>query len=60
MATSFPKLPGYVPLQDPTIVDHKKKSHLYLQQTLNPKNQETILYALPRQKELYLIRILRA
>jgi len=27
MATSFPKLPGYVPLQDPTKEDHKKISH---------------------------------
>jgi hypothetical protein len=51
MATSFPKLPGYVPLQDPTLVDHKKKSHLYLEKTQNPKNQEVPLYALPRQTE---------
>jgi hypothetical protein len=48
MATSFPKLPGYVPLQDPTIVDHKKKSHLYLEKIQNPKNQ--VPYnAIPKQ-----------
>ena len=52
MATSFPKLPGYVPLQDPTIVDHKKKSHLYLEKMQNPKNQDVPLYALPKQKDM--------
>lgn len=55
MATSFPKLPGYVPMQDPTIADHKKKSHLYLEKTQNPKNQDVPLYALPRQKEQELV-----
>jgi len=27
MASNFPKLPGYIPLQDPTKIDNKKISH---------------------------------
>ncbi len=48
MASNFPKLPGYVPTHDPTIVDHKKISHVKLEQIQNPKNQTVPLYDLPR------------
>ena len=30
-ASNFPKLPGFVPTHDPTIVDHKKISHIKLE-----------------------------
>jgi len=30
MASNFPKLPGYTVLHDPTIVNHKKVSHVKL------------------------------
>lgn len=48
MASNFPKLPGFVPTHDPTIVDHKKISHVKLEQIRNPKNQPVPLYDLPR------------
>lgn len=48
MASSFPKLPGYVPTHDPTNVNHKKISHVKLGTIQNPKNREVPLYALPR------------
>ena len=51
MATSFPKLPCYVPLQDPTIVNHKKVSHIALEKQINPKNKPVPLYPLPRKGE---------
>ena len=51
MASNFPKLPGYVPTHDPTMVDHKKISHIKLEQIRNAKNVEVPLHALPKQVE---------
>jgi hypothetical protein len=51
MASNFPKLPGYVPTHDPTLVDHKKVSHLKLEQIRNARNVTVPLHALPRQLE---------
>ena len=51
MATSFPKLPGYVPTHDCTKVDWKKVSHVKLEEVKNPKNAPVPLYALPRKPE---------
>ena len=48
MASNFPKLPGYVPTHDPTLVDHKKISHVKLEQIRNGKNVGVPLYTLPR------------
>ena len=48
MATNFPKLPGFVPTHDPTIVDHKKISHKKLEQIRNAKNVQVPLYQVPR------------
>lgn len=48
MASNFPKLPGYVVTHDPTIVSHKKVSHVKLNQIRNGQNVEVPLYALPR------------
>ena len=49
MASNFPKLPGYVPTHDPTMVDHKKVSHIKLEQIRNARNVIVPLHALPRQ-----------
>ena len=51
MASNFPKLPGYVPTHDPTVVDHKKVSHIKLEQIRNARNVIVPLHALPRQVE---------
>ena len=51
MASNFPKLPGFVPTHDPTLVDHKKISHVKLEHVRNPKNQVVPLHALPRAVE---------
>ena len=51
MAANFPKLPGFVPTHDPTIVDHKKISHIKLEKIRNAKNVDVPLHALPRQVE---------
>jgi hypothetical protein len=51
MASNFPKLPGYVPTHDPTMVNHKKVSHIKLEQIRNAKNVIVPLHALPRQLE---------
>jgi hypothetical protein len=51
MASNFPKLPGYVPTHDPTLVDHKKVSHIKLEGIRNAKNQDVPLHALPRAVE---------
>ena len=51
MASAFPKLPGYVPTHDPTIVDHKKVSHVKLEQIRNAKNVIVPNYPLPRPIE---------
>lgn len=48
MASNFPKLPGYVPTHDPTNVNHKKVSHVKLEQVRNAKNLPVPLYSLPR------------
>ena len=47
MASNFPKLPGFNPTHDPTIVNHKKISHVKLEQIRNPKNKPVPLYDLP-------------
>ena len=51
MASNFPKLPGYVPTHDPTNVDHKKVSHIKLEQIRNARNVIVPLHALPRPLE---------
>lgn len=51
MASNFPKLPGYVPTHDPTIVSHKKVSHVKLEQIRNAKNVIVPMHALPRPVE---------
>jgi len=48
MASNFPKLPGYVPTHDPTNVNHKKVSHIKLEEIRNAKNVVVPLHALPR------------
>lgn len=48
MASNFPKLPGYVPTHDPTVVNHKKVSHVKLEQIRNAKNVPVPLHSLPR------------
>jgi hypothetical protein len=48
MASNFPKLPGFVPTHDPTLTNHKKVSHIKLEQIRNPKNTATPLYPVPR------------
>jgi len=48
MASNFPKLPGYVPTHDPTIVNHKKVSHNQLEKNRNGNNVEVPLYAVPK------------
>jgi len=48
MASNFPKLPGYVVTHDPTIVNHKKVSHVKLEQIRNGCNTEVPLYAVPK------------
>jgi hypothetical protein len=47
MASNFPKLPGYVPTHDPTVVSHKKISHVKLDKNRNGENVEVPLYAVP-------------
>jgi hypothetical protein len=49
MASNFPKLPGYVPTHDPTNVNHKKISHIKLEQLRNAKNVPVPLHALPKK-----------
>lgn len=51
MASNFPKLPGYVPTHDPTIVSFKKVSHIKLEALRNTKNQGVPLASLPRPVE---------
>ena len=48
MASNFPKLPGFVPTHDPTLVDHKRISHIKLEEIRNGKNVPVPLYSLPR------------
>ena len=48
MASNFPKLPGYTVLHDPTIVSHKKISHVKQEQIRNGQNVDVPLYVLPR------------
>jgi len=37
-SSNFPKLPGYAPTHDPTIVTHKKISHVHLGKIANVKD----------------------
>lgn len=48
MASNFPKLPGFVPTHDPTLVSHKKVSHIQLEKNRNGNNVEVPLYAVPK------------
>jgi len=48
MASNFPKLPGYTVLHDPTIVSHKKISHVKREKNRNAQNVDVPLYVLPR------------
>ena len=48
MASQFPKLPGYVVTHDPTIVSHKKVSHVKLEQVRNAMNVDVPLYKVPQ------------
>jgi hypothetical protein len=48
MASTFPKLPGFVPTHDPTLVNHKKISHKKLEEIRNGKNFKVPLYEVPR------------
>ena len=48
MASQFPKLPGYVVTHDPTIVDHKKVSHVKLDKIRNAQNVDVPLYNVPK------------
>ena len=47
MASEFPKLPGYVVTHDPTIVSHKKISHVKLEKVRNAQNTDVPLYRVP-------------
>lgn len=49
--SNVPKLPGYIPSHDPTNVNHKKVSHIKLEQIRNAKNVIVPLHALPRPIE---------
>ncbi len=48
MASNFPKLPGYTPLQDPTAVNWKMTSHVKLEKNVNANTKDVSLYSLPR------------
>ena len=48
MASQFPKLPGYYTTHDPTITNHKKVSHVKLDQVRNAKNTDVSLYTVPK------------
>ena len=48
MASQFPKLPGYVTTHDPTLVNHKKVSHVKLEYVRNAKNTDVNLYSVPK------------
>ena len=49
MASNFPKLPGYVPDHDCSIVNHKKISHVKLEKIRNGKNTNVPAYETPTQ-----------
>ena len=51
MASNFPKLPGYVPLQDCSITDFKKVSHVKLEKNVNAFNKPVPLYPVPDQPQ---------
>jgi hypothetical protein len=48
MASNFPKLPGFVPTHDPTLVSHKRVSHVKQEVVRNGKNIAVPLYTLPK------------
>jgi hypothetical protein len=47
MASSFPKLPGYVPTHDCTLTTHHKISHNQLDKNVNAHNKPIPLYPVP-------------
>jgi len=47
MASNFPKLPGYTPLQDASAVNWAMTSHVKLEKNVNANNKEVSLYSLP-------------
>lgn len=47
MASTFPKLPGYVPTQDCTKTQHHRVSHKMQESKLNPYNKAIPLYPVP-------------
>lgn len=49
MASNFPKLPGFVVTHNPCMVNHKKMSHVKLDQVRNGNNVDVPLYAVPLQ-----------
>ena len=49
MASTYPKLPGLVPTHDTWQKDHKKISHIKLEEIRNGKNAPVPLYQVPRQ-----------
>jgi hypothetical protein len=48
MASNFPKLPGYVPVHDPTRLTNKRVSNQKQDVNKNAKNVPAPLYMLPR------------
>jgi hypothetical protein len=48
MASQFPKLPGFVVTHNPKNVQHKKISHVKLDQVRNGNNVDVPLYAVPK------------
>ena len=48
MASNFPKLPGYVPIHDPTKLLNKRVSNNKQDINRNAKNSPVPLYTLPR------------
>ena len=49
MASNFPKLPGYVPTHDCSVVDFKKVSHKQLDKNVNGNNKTVPAYQVPDQ-----------
>lgn len=49
MASNFPKLPGFVVTHNPTLVNHKKISHVKLDNVRNGNNVDVPLYAVPQK-----------
>ena len=47
--TAFPNLPGFTPLHDPTLVNHKKRSDAKQQENRDYINKPAPMYPLPRR-----------